>query len=123
MFECIQFLDKFKNEIERLEADHLTKDKKIAQKNEQISQLNYEKNGYIETIESLKSEQKRTLKDSLFLSEKNIKSFTRKYLARLLKIWNEGREGDEFEMCFESLTQSLEYSFEEKKQLYGLLFD
>ena len=88
---------------------------------DQLKISDKEKCQLLDDIQEMKNDNKQTLESSVFLTEKNIKHFVRKCLNRLLKIWSQGAYGDEFEMCFESLTQSLEYGSSEKKELLKLL--
>lgn len=87
----------------------------------QLEESAKEKELLLESMQAMETENKQTIESSVFLTEKNIKSFIRKYLTRLMKIWKTGVFEDEFEMCFDSLTQSLEYGFAEKQELLKLL--
>jgi hypothetical protein len=88
----------------------------------QLQKTCTEKKQLLEDIQTLKMQNRQTIESSVFLTEKNIKDFIRKYLTRLLKISKKGSFGDEFEMCFESLTQSLEYGYNDKQELLKLLY-
>ena len=123
MQELIELVNKFGNKNEHLEIklQALTLSFRSMEKQLEISEK--DKTQLLEDIQNMKNENRQTIESSVFLTEKNIKNFIRKCLMRLLKIWRTGKFDDEFEMCFETLSQSLEYSFNEKQELLKILSD
>lgn len=101
-----------KNQAMKLEYERLLN---------QLEKTCTEKRQLLNDIQTLKMENRQTIESSVFLTEKNIKDFIRKYLTRLMRICKGGCFGDEFEMCFESLTQSLDFGYKEKQELLKLL--
>lgn len=123
MQELIEMVNTFGQRNEQLEIKLQALSLSFTNLEKQFKVSDQEKEQLLEDIQLLKSENKQTIESSVFLTEKNIKNFVRKCLTRLLRIWKKGSFGDEFEMCFESLTQSLEYSFKEKQELLKILSD
>lgn len=123
MQELIEIINKFGQTNEQLEIKFQALTLSYKKLEGQLETSDKEKCQLLDDIQQMKTENKQTIESSVFLTEKNIKNFVRKCLNRLLKIWHEGSYGDEFEMCFESLTQSLEYGFKEKEDLLRLLSD
>jgi hypothetical protein len=123
MQELIELVNQFGNKNEQLEIKLQSLQLSFRSLEKQLEVSDKDKEQLLEDIQNMKSESKQTIESSVFLTEKNIKNFIRKCMMRLLKIWKKGKFDDEFEMCFETLCQSLEYTFKEKQDLLKILSD
>ena len=123
MQELVEMVNTFGQRNEQLEIKLQALSLSFAGLEERFEASGREKEQLLDDIQTLKAQNQQTIESSVFLTEKNIKSFVRKCLTRLLRLWKRDSFGDEFEMCFESLTQSLEYGSKEKQELLSILSD